>query len=87
MPLIEITGGKWEDFLGTAIREEEIMKMREHEHTGRPPGNGSFVENLENTPGRMLRPKKAAKDQRAKRNRYGVPELCANRDRVPGTVI
>ena len=32
--------------------------MRRHEQTGRPPGSGSFVENLENMPGRILKPKK-----------------------------
>jgi putative transposase len=60
-PLLEITGGKWEDFLGATIQEEEIMKMRGHEHTGRPLGSGSFVENLENTLGRVLKPKKAGR--------------------------
>jgi len=37
------------------------MKMRGHEHTGRPLGSGSFVENLENTLGRVLKPKKAGR--------------------------
>jgi len=60
-PLLEITRGKWEDFLGTTIQEEEIMKMRGHEHTGRPLGSVSFVENLENTLGRVLKPKKAGR--------------------------
>jgi hypothetical protein len=41
-PLLEITEGKWENFLGAAIREEEIMKVRRHEQTGRPPDSGSF---------------------------------------------
>jgi len=35
--------------------------MRGHEHTGRPLGSGSFVENLENTLGRVLKPKKAGR--------------------------
>jgi len=40
-PLLEITGGKWKDFLTAAIREEEIMEMRRHERTGRPLGGRS----------------------------------------------
>jgi len=60
-PLLEITGGKWEDFLGAAIREEEVMEMRRHEQTGRPLGSGSFMENLENTLGRILKPKKVGR--------------------------
>ncbi|MEA2039722.1 MAG: hypothetical protein U9N82_07790 [Thermodesulfobacteriota bacterium] len=65
-PLLEITGNKWENFLSAAIREEEIMKMRGHEHTGRPLGSGSFVENLENTLGRILKPKKAGRRPKSK---------------------
>jgi putative transposase len=65
-PLLEITGNKWEDFLSAAIREEEIMKMRRHEHTGRPLGSGSFVVNLENTLGRILKPKKADRRPKSK---------------------
>jgi len=60
-PLLEITGGKWEDFLGAAIREEEVMEMRRHEQTGLPLGSGSFVENLENTLGHILKSKKAGR--------------------------
>jgi len=48
----------WENFLSAAIREEKIMEMRRYEHTGRPPGSGSFVENLENMFGRILNRKK-----------------------------
>ena len=60
-PLLEIIGDKWEDFLSAVIREEEIKEMRRHEQTGRPLGNGSFVENLENILGRILKPKKAGR--------------------------
>ena len=65
-PLLEITGGNWEDFLSAAIREEEIIEMRKHEKTGRPLGSGSFVENLENTLGRILKPKKAGRKPKSK---------------------
>ena len=60
-PLLEITGGTWKDFLTAAIREEEIMEMRRHEHTGRPLGSGSFVETPETMLGRILKPKKAGR--------------------------
>ena len=65
-PLLEITGGNWEDFLSATIREEEIIEMRKHEQTGRPLGSGSFVENLENTLGRILKPKKAGRKPKSK---------------------
>ena len=58
IPLLEITGGTWKDFLHAAIGEEEIIKMQRHENTGRPLGSGSFVENLETVLGRILKPKK-----------------------------
>jgi putative transposase len=61
IPLLEITGGKWKDFLCAPVREEEIIKMRRHEKTGRPLGNGSFVENLEIMLGRILKLKKAGR--------------------------
>jgi putative transposase len=61
IPLLEITGGKWKDFLHAPVREEEIIKMRRHEKTGRPLGSGSFVENLETMLGRILKPKKAGR--------------------------
>jgi hypothetical protein len=56
----------WENFLSATIREEEIMKMRRHEHTGRLLGSGNFVENLENTLGRILKPKKAGRKPKSR---------------------
>jgi len=58
--------GNWEDFLSATIREEEIIEMRKHEQTGRPLGSGSFVENLENTLGRILKLKKAGRKPKSK---------------------
>lgn len=60
-PLLQRTGGKWEDFLNVTIREEEIIVMQRHEKTGRPLGSVSFVEALEKTLGRLLKPKKAGR--------------------------
>ena len=60
-PLLQITGGKWEDFLNVEIREDEIIEMQRHEKTGRPLGSVSFVEGLEKALGRLLKPKKAGR--------------------------
>ena len=60
-PLIEIIGDKWEDFLSVPMRGEEVQELKKHEHTGRPLGGGRFVENLEGTIGRILKPKKAGR--------------------------
>ena len=47
LPLLQMTGGEWEDFLNVKVREEEIMEMQKHEQTGRPLGSASFVDGLE----------------------------------------
>ena len=60
-PLLQITGGAWEDFLHVTVREEEIRKMQIHEQTGRPLGGACFVEGLENALGRFLKPRKAGR--------------------------
>jgi len=67
IPLVEITGDKWKDFLGAPVREEEIIKMRRHENTGRPLGSGGFVKNLETMLGRILKPKKAGRRPKSER--------------------
>ena len=72
-PLLQITGGKWEDFLNVEIREDEIIEMQRHEKTGRPLGSVSFVEGLEKALGRLLQPKKAGRKPKNAKNRYGVP--------------
>jgi putative transposase len=48
----------WRGLLNSAVREEEIRDIREHGRTGCPLGNASFVECLERTIGRILRPSK-----------------------------
>lgn len=30
LPLLQMTGGEWEDFLNVKVREEEIMEMQKH---------------------------------------------------------
>lgn len=55
-PLLEM-GGDWKLFLGAAT-EEEMGKIRRHERSGRPLGSESFVERLESTLERLLKPSK-----------------------------
>ena len=44
-------------FLDSATAEEELRDMREHGRTGHPLGDAAFVDRLEQTVGRVLRPK------------------------------
>ena len=48
----------WRGLLNSAIREEELRDLREHVRTGRPLGSPTFVERLERTVGRILRPQR-----------------------------
>ena len=45
----------WREFLNSAIPEEELRNLRSHAQTGRPLGDESFVNRLENLVGRVLR--------------------------------
>jgi putative transposase len=55
-PLLSLVGN-WKDFLYLSS-DEEMNLFRKHERTGRPLGNETFVEQIENLLGRTLRPKK-----------------------------
>jgi putative transposase len=46
----------WEDFLNSALPEEELRKLRDHGLTGRPLGDETFLERLETLAGRTLKP-------------------------------
>jgi putative transposase len=46
----------WRAFLNSAMPEEELRDLREHGRTGHPLGSATFVERLERTIGRILRP-------------------------------
>jgi putative transposase len=56
-PLLELTGD-WKLFLAGKTTEEELNEIRKHERTGRPLGTESFVERLELTLERVLKPAK-----------------------------
>jgi len=48
----------WRDFIGEDITGEEKERFRLHERTGRPMGDMDFIERIEKSSGRVLRPKK-----------------------------
>ena len=51
----------WRGLLNSAIREEELLDLREHARTGCPLGNATFVDRLERAVGRILRPRKSGR--------------------------
>ena len=51
----------WQGLLDSAIPEEELRTLRGHSRTGRPLGDGAFVERVERLVGRALRPRKAGR--------------------------
>ena len=54
----------WRGLLNSAIREEDLRDLREHAHTGCPPGNATFVDRLERAVSRILRPRKSGRPSR-----------------------
>jgi len=56
-PLLEMAGD-WRHFLATAGDEEQMNDIRKHERTGRPVGTVSFLERLESSLDRTLKPGK-----------------------------
>jgi putative transposase len=46
-PLLQIVKTDWKNFLTDDVREPEIEQLRKHERTGRPLGEGDFVEKIE----------------------------------------
>jgi len=57
----------WRGFLNSAIREEELRDLREHGRTGRPLGSATFVEYLEATVGRVLKPQKGGRPSKLRK--------------------
>jgi putative transposase len=58
-PLLKIVG-EWRQFLSEAD-EEEVNKIRAHERTGRALGAESFLDSLEHSLQRIVKPKKAGR--------------------------
>ena len=55
--IIDIAGD-WAAFLAGGLGAAECDALRHHDHTGRPLGDGSFIERLETTLARSLKKKK-----------------------------
>ena len=65
-PLLAIVAD-WRGFLDSALREEELRDLRAHARTGRPLGNPTFLEKLEATVGRVLRPQKGGRPSKLRK--------------------
>jgi REP-associated tyrosine transposase len=62
-PLLSMAGfplviKDWASYLREADNESDVMRMREHERNGRPLGDASFIQRLEQITGRVLAPQK-----------------------------
>ena len=66
-PLLAMAGD-WNALLDSALREEELKDLREHGRTGRPLGDATFLERLENIVGRPLKPQKRGPKPKPRRN-------------------
>jgi putative transposase len=56
-PLLDLVPD-WQDFLREGIEEKENQRIRSHERTGRPLGDKSFIDKIENAAARVLRKQK-----------------------------
>jgi putative transposase len=57
-PLLKIVQKPWGSFLTDDMDNEEIELLRKHERAGRPIGDLTFIEGLEQLLGRNLKPQK-----------------------------
>jgi len=56
-PLLK-RAGDWREFLSAGLEADEAGRFRRHERTGRPLGQARFLERIEKTLGRVIRPNK-----------------------------
>jgi len=56
-PLLK-RAGDWREFLSAGMEADEAELFRRHERTGRPLGQARFLERIEKTLGRVIRPNK-----------------------------
>jgi len=54
----------WRALLDSAMAEEDLKQLRAHSGTGHPLGSSAFIEALEKTVGRILRPRKPGRRQK-----------------------
>ena len=64
-PLLAMIGD-WTAFLDSAPPEGELEALRRHGRTGRPLGDGEFLERLEGLIGRVLKPRKGGRPTKQK---------------------
>ena len=57
-PLLDKVQMGWEDFLWLPVARSEAELLKKHERTGRPLGESSFIQRLEQSLGRSLTPQK-----------------------------
>jgi len=86
-PLLE-RFGDWRTFLSVDLSQDSIHEIRRHERTGRPLGSAGFLERLEATEGRRLRPQKrgptpGTPSARARRKGLGAKSHHASTSRRP----
>jgi len=62
-PLLKLVGD-WKQFL-TDANEGDVAKIRSHERTGRALGGDTFLDTLENSIQRIIRPRKAGRKKLA----------------------
>ena len=70
-PLIKMVSSSWKRFLTTDAKDHDIEILKKHERTGRPLGEGEFVEALEVLLDRKLKRRKPGSKNKDK---LGVPE-------------
>ena len=58
--------GDWREFLSGGLADHDAEAIRSHEHTGRPLGGDGFVEGLEKTLERRLKPQKGGRPKQDK---------------------
>lgn len=65
--------GDWKAFLLEGISEEEILRLRKHDRTGRPLGDAGFLLEVERMTGRILHPRRPGpKGPRARKQEQTV---------------
>ncbi|MGD0279229.1 MAG: transposase, partial [Smithella sp.] len=62
-PLLDLVPD-WRNFLKEGIEEKEIVRIRQHERTGRPLGDEKFIRKIEKAVDRVLRKKKPGPKQK-----------------------
>lgn len=71
-PLLEVVSRPWEVFLADDVQDHEIELFRKHERTGRPMGNESFIETLEEKLARKLKPEKPGPKKKENQDARGA---------------